>query len=73
MLIRKFLGSKEHYNTCHLSESGVQKTNAKTLESLITHILPSAEFSFALDCFKMVCYRKMWCIVQAVSDIQLSH
>lgn len=54
MLIGNFLGSKEPYNTCHLSESGMQKTDAKKLESLIRHILPTAEFSFSLDCFKML-------------------
>lgn len=47
ILIRKFLGSKEHYNTCNLSESGVQKRDAKKLESLIIHIPRSAEFSFS--------------------------
>lgn len=64
MLIRKFLGNKEHYNSCHLSESRVQKTNARKLDSQVIHILPSLEISFALDFFKMVFYRKIGGIVQ---------
>lgn len=69
MLMWKFLGNKEHYNSCHLSESGVQKTNARKIDSEVIHILPSAEISFALNCFKMVFYRKIGGIVQTLSDI----
>lgn len=73
MLIQKFLGNKEHFNSCHLSESGVQKTNARELDSQVIHILPSAEITFALDRLKMVFYRKTAGVVQTLSDIQLSH
>jgi len=73
MLILKFLDNKEHYSSCRLSENGVQKTNARKLESRVIHIPPSVEISFALYCFKMVFYRKTGGIVQALPDIQLSH